>query len=83
VATEHHRANLTTADYSGLVERDRQRLARVLERREVGQQLAGVDVHRVASARLDDRDAKAHQRIAEIRGRADAVVQIVVLHHLV
>ncbi len=65
-----------------LVQRDRERLTRVRERRDVGEQGAGVDVHRVAAGGLHDRHAGALQPVAEVGGGPDAVAQVVVVDDL-
>jgi hypothetical protein len=42
----------------------------------------GVDVDRVAARRLDDLDAACEQPLAEVGGAADAVLQVVLVQHL-
>ena len=64
------------------VERDRERLARVLERWDVRQQRARIDVDGMAADRLHDRDAGAGKRLAEIRGGADPVAEVVLVDDL-
>ena len=82
MAAEHDGADLAAADAALAVERDRQRLARVVERRDVGQQRPRIEVDRVAADRLDDRDAGRVERLAEVGGRADPVAQVVLVDDL-
>ena len=46
---------------------------------DVGQQRARVEVHGVAADRPHDRHAGREQRVAEVRGGADPVAQVVVI----
>ena len=79
---EHHRADLARPDAAGLVERHRQGLPGVGQRRDVRQQRARVQVDRVPTDRLQHRDPVPDQRIAEVRGGLDPVAQVVVVDHL-
>ena len=56
VQAEHHRADLASADAPRLVERDGERLARVLERRDVREQRPCVEVHGVPADGMHDRE---------------------------
>ena len=80
--SEHDGADLAGADPAGDVEGDRECLAGVLERRDVRQQRAGVDVDGVAPGRLQDGDAGGLQALAEVGGGADPVPEIVVVYRL-
>lgn len=51
---EHHRPDLAPANVARLVERDRERLPGVLERRDVREQGARVEEHRVPGRRGAD-----------------------------
>ena len=82
VPAEHHRPDLARADPSGLVERDRERLPRVLERRDVREQRSRVEVHRVPAGRLHERNAGTVERLGEVLGRADPVPQVVLVDAL-
>ena len=79
---EHDRADLAAADAALEVERDGERLARVLERRDVRQQRPRVEVDGVAAERLDERDAGRVERLAEVGRRADPVAQVVLVDDL-
>ena len=81
-APEHHRPDLAAADAARGVQLDCQRLARVLERRDLRQQRSCVDVDRVASERLHERHARLQQTVAEIRRGARAVPEVVVVDGL-
>ena len=63
---EHDGADLAAADSAGDVERHRERLAGVLERRDVRQQRTRVDVDRVPAGRLQDREAGALQALRQV-----------------
>ena len=82
VAPEHDRADLAAADPAHLVERDGQRLARVVERRDVRQEGPGVEVDGVTADRPDDRHPGRVERVAEVGGRADPVAQVVLVDDL-
>ena len=56
LASEHDRADLAAAHAAGLVERDDERLPRILERGDLRQQRARVDVDGMAAHGPDDRD---------------------------
>ena len=79
---EHDRADLAPADTALAIEGHRQRLPRVGQGRDVRQQHRRVEVHGVAAYRLDARYSGIHQRLSEIRRRADPVAQVVLLDHL-
>jgi hypothetical protein len=66
---EHHRADLAAAHAALEVQRDRERLPRVRERRDVRQQRPRVEVHRVAAGRAHDRHAEPRQRLARYCGQ--------------
>ena len=61
-----------------LIQGNRERLAGVLERRDVGEQGAGIEVHGVPTDRSEHRHPGLDQRVAEIACRADPVGQVVV-----
>jgi len=75
--SEHDCPDLDRADSSFPVESDRQRLGRVLLRRNVRSKGAAVDVDRMAADRQHDRHAPDGERFAECRDLADAKGQIV------
>src|SRR5918996_2275177 len=79
---EHDRADLAAADAALTVEGAGQGLARVLEWRDVREQGGGVQVDRVPADRLHAWDPGLHQRLAEVRGRANPVAQVVLLDDL-
>ena len=79
---EHHGPDLAAPDAALAVERDGERLAGILERRNVRQQRAGVEVDRVAAERLDERHARPIERLAEVLGRTDAVSEVVLVDDL-
>ena len=64
-----------------LVELHGQRLARVLQGRDMRQEALGVDVHGMATGRLHDRDACLGNVPRDVLRGGDAVVQVVLLHH--
>ena len=73
VPPEHHRPDLAAADPALHVEGDGQRLARVLQRRDVRQERPRVEVDGVAADRPDDRHAGRRQR--RRRGRRSLVIR--------
>ncbi len=82
VPPEHDGADLAAADPALVVEGDGQRLAGVVERRDVGEEGPGVEVDGVAADRPDDGHARLRQRLAEIGGAGDPVAQVVIVDHL-
>jgi hypothetical protein len=82
VAAEHDRPDLARPHRALAVERDRERLPGVLQRRDVRQQPARVDEDRVPADREDDGNACAVECLAEIGRRPDPVAQVVLLHDL-
>ena len=64
------------------VQLSRERLRRVLVLRDVRQESAGVEEHRVPADRLDDRDARLQEALAQVADLADAVRQVVIVNGL-
>ena len=77
VAPEHDGADLNAPDTAGFVERDRERLSGIGERRDVREERSRVDVHGVPACGFHDRHPGAVERVGEIFGRADPITQVI------
>lgn len=79
LSAKHDSADLASADSTGTIELDGQRLTRILQRRDVRQHSASIDVHSVAAHGLNDRNAGGDQSLAQVSSRLDAILQVVVV----
>src|SRR5450759_65092 len=83
MASKHHRANFAPANSAHFIQRDRECLRRIFQRWNVGKQSASVEVNRVTTDRLDDGNTGLIECFAQVRCRANAILEIVWVHTLV
>ena len=79
---EHDRSDLARPDPPGLVQRNGERLTRIGERLDVGEQGTSVEVDRVPADGPHHGDARRDEGVAEVGRRLDAVAQVVVVDDL-
>ena len=76
---EHHRADLHRSDAPLDVQRQGERPSWIFIPGDMREQLAGVDVHRMATRGLDEGDSRPFHAFAQVFDGANAVAQIILI----